>query len=278
MFKMHFPLRSQRGALLLYQLVLVILPAVLIPVLYTLLSHSYNRQSARTSQERYVHMLLSLKRQLEDALICSRLMQGKVVPLTQNGEQDITLNWSYAGTNGPFGIGWESKDKLIKVKRLYLRTTGQQFHQPRLVRTPGASSETLTSIPLRVYLQVEQTALNLKDSETASPELPETVPPGIRPDLTISLHANLNSTGQIVTCYGAHSAAATCQAIGGTYNPDGPPELRCQPDQLCFSGHTGLVANAADCPSQPVQYRSIPVGKNSAGVLNYMCVLCHEDL
>lgn len=268
---------TEKGSALMMVMAVVALVAIITPIGYSYIHHAVNRQSDRSLRERYMEMVMSLRGELRDPYGCPTLLSGIIMPPTMTADKQVKLNWHYAGSTKPFGAGWSSAEGALKVRDVRLRRTGNAFNTVRIVY--GGVDHTLSTIPFRVYVDPANLSINLSDDPSMPTDSPEMVPEQRNKNLMIQLHANVDSTGRIFSCFGANSAAAACEAIGGAFYWAGPVDLRCQPDRICLSGYQGLVKNPDDCqPAGRYPFKARSIGRNLAGQTEYICSLCHDDL
>ena len=265
LFKMRRIAGDQRGLALAKVLVLAALLALILPVGMVILQNAFERQKVRSTQERYVAMVMSLRRQLEDPISCVSVLGGLVIPSGLNDRVPVTINWKFT-----------DEDPSLELERVEIRRTGGVFNDVRL-KNAGVST-TYQTVPIRIYAIPARVNINLSDAPGGVVEPPEQFPFMIRSELMIRLNANVDGSNRIVSCFGANSAAAACEAMGGGYNVAGPANLRCQPDKICFTGIAGLVTDPAGCLTFGIPYRARSVGKNVSGQTEYLCSLCHNDL
>ncbi|MCC6138152.1 MAG: hypothetical protein IT287_05940 [Bdellovibrionaceae bacterium] len=270
---------NNKGSILVAVMVISGLIAFLIPSLYLMQQQAALNQSKRGDFEKYYAMVMAFKAEVEDPNNCHNIFGGTKLPGASKGKlKGLTLNWKYLNSEDNVAKNWVVPGSNIKISDVeILRTAGNlSVHEMKV----GGSFKKFNLVPFRVYIYPRNLAVNLGNSKTLAPNPPELIRPMNRPELTIKLLANVDSTGAIYNCFGFESTASICQAVGGVYNHLGPIDLKCQPDTSCFPGNPAITHDAAECTSQGsvIHYTATDIGENDSGKTFYMCSLCKGDL
>lgn len=303
-YKIKNVIGNQHGSVLLVVFTISVVIAFMLPSLYFMMLKSATSQGRRGEVESYEFMVRALKSQLEDPLTCYKLLGGKKVPADKkigfkDGNHNQVIDWEYGFyldknqkkvyEKGPLKKGWKIPSTNVHIKDVVLVRSGDVVREESTdsnkkgaidyVRIHTSKGERrFATVPIRVYVTTEELSINIGDRQTGDPEYPEEMRPMIRRDIMIRLLANINENDVIYNCFGFESYGAVCQNMGAAYNHLGPVDLKCQPDEICFTGKVGLVTNPDKCENlASIPYRALLIGKHN-GKNQYICTLCRQDL
>ena len=260
-------LRSQRGSIILFTMVVAAIFVVAIGALSSQLTSAMDRQATRILYNEYVEFVSSVRTQLEDPVHCANMLGGQSITAAITNQP---LGLEIAEIRAPFGsrnqnrirAGWESRPGGIVVESIRVRAPN--FTRIRSVQFADAASNRFDAYAGEVIILPRVPSINVISAHRGYLRIP----------LVFLLQGNV-----IRGCHGPVSIAAQCMAIGGAFDwrPTAPPghsypQHRCHPDLRCYSGSSGLVTSPSSCQSP---YRAAEVGLFPDGSRRYLCQWCN---